>query len=380
MNKYFMMLVIIPAMLVAQSDLKGEATITLDQAWDSGGNPVTETGLRYIPTWSVDFLQSGQFSLDAEIAGNLSVQKEASESGLSLPGNWARFHRGWVRLTTDRFEARLGLQKITFGSARLFRPLAWFDTIDPRDPQKYTTGVTGLRLRYDFPNNAGIWLWGVKNENSLLVIREKRLSPDIGGRLVYPFGPGEISIAYNYSNVKIEGDLVETGEFGYDIKNQNNEFVMNLGGIDGMWDVGVGLWFELAVSYIDIIGFPDWHSNFTLGIDYTFAVGNGLTITSEYYIDDYSEEQLFANDAFRSDLFGLMGSYPVSIMDNLSLFSVYYPDGEILYNYLNWQRTYDNWLVQVSAFFQTGEEVASLGSAMSTVGTKGLQINLIFNH
>ena len=297
-----------------------------------------------------------------------------------MKNNWARFHRGWIRLTSDRFEARLGLQKITFGPARLFRPLAWFDQLDPRDPQQYTTGVTGFRLRYDFSNNAGIWLWGVKNENSLLIIREKRISPDFGGRLVYPIGTGEISIAYNYSNVQIEGDLAETDIFSYDIRNQDNEFVMNLGGIDGTWDVGVGLWFELAVSYIDIIGFPDWHSNFTLGIDYTFAVGNGLTITSEYYIDDYSEEQLFANDAFRSDLFGLMGSYPVSMMDNLSLISFYYPDGDFQYNYVSWQRTYDNWLVQVSAFFQTGEEVASLGSAMSTVGTKGLQINLIFNH
>ena len=47
----------------------------------------------------------------------------------------------WLRLSTSRFEARVGLQKINFGSATLFRPLMWFDSLDPRDPLQITDGV-----------------------------------------------------------------------------------------------------------------------------------------------------------------------------------------------------------------------------------------------
>lgn len=352
-----MMLVIIPTMLVAQSDLKGEATITLDQAWDSDGNPQNQTGLRYIPTWSAGQPQSYRYRLDMEIAGNFSFYKYPDESGFSLKGNWARLHRSWIRLTTDRFEARLGLQKITFGPARLFRPLAWFDTIDPRDPHQYTAGANGLRLRYDFPNNAGIWLWGLYNEFDLRAITEDNIIPDLGGRLVYPMGPGEIGLAYHHSRNFLK-------ERGY--------------GIDGVWDIGIGLWFELGMINVIDVHNPDWESQLTVGTDYTFGIGNGITLSGEYFLFDYSED-IFGNET-RANLLGLMGSYPLNIMDILSLFSIYSPDSEFLYNYVSWQRTYDNWLVQISAFILTGEEIPSLGSAMSTVGTKGLQLNLIFNH
>ncbi len=354
---YFILLLANQSLTYAQSSIKGEATITLNQAWDSDGNPLNQTGLRYIPTWSSSQPQSYKFSLDTEIAGIFSFHKNAEESSLSLKDNWARFHRGWVRLTTDRFEARLGLQKITFGSARLFRPLAWFDNIDPRDPQKYTTGVTGLRLRYDFPNNAGLWLWGVYEKFDINRITENNESLELGGNVTYPVGPGEISVAYDHSKA-------DTPENRY--------------GFGGVWDIGIGLWFELGLTNIELVDEPDWQSQLTLGSDYTFGIGNGITVTGEYFLVDYSEN-IFINDT-RTDLFGLMGSYPVSIMDNLSLFSVYYPDGDFLYNLVNWQRIYDNWLVQVSIYFLSGDDSPSLGSAMSTVGNKGFQLNLIFNH
>jgi len=355
---YFILLLLInQSWLFAQSSIKGEATFSLDPAWDSSGTPLNQTGLRYIPTWSADFLQTGQFSLDAEIAGNLSVQKEASEPGLSLPSNWARFHRGWVRLTTDRFEARLGLQKITFGSARLFRPLAWFDQLDPRDPQKYTAGVTGLRLRYDFSNNAGLWVWSIYDELDLSDYSASDQPAEFGGRFINPIGPGEISVAYNFT-------AADSSESRF--------------GLTGVWDIGIGVWFELAMTNVELAANPDWQSLLTIGSDYTFGIGNGLTITGEYFIVDISEEK-FGNE-YRAGLFGLIGNYPANIMDNLALFSVYYPDGNFFYSLVNWQRIYDNWLVQVGIYFLSGDELPTLGSAMSTVGNKGFQLNLVYNH
>ena len=39
-------------------------------------------------------------------------------------------YRIWARYKTARFEARVGLQRINFGSATLLRPLMWFDSVD----------------------------------------------------------------------------------------------------------------------------------------------------------------------------------------------------------------------------------------------------------
>ena len=344
--------------LFAQSSIKGEATLILDQTWDSDGNPQNQTGLRYIPTWSVVQPQSYKYRLDTEIAGNFSFYKYPDESRFSLKNNWACFHRYWIRLTTDRFEARLGLQKITFGSARLFRPLAWFDQLDPRDPQQYTTGVTGLRLRYDFPDNTGVWLWGIFDENlDFDQISENYMLSEFGGRLSYPIGPGEMGLAYNQ-----RVDYLKLRSWG----------------ADGVWDVGIGIWIETALTNYANFIYYDWLSQLTIGTDYTFGVGNGLTVTAEINISD-SGDDIFSGEN-QTNLWGLMASYPVSILDNLSLISFYYPDGDFQYNYVSWQRTYDNWLVQVSAFFTTGEELSFIGSAMSTVGNKGFQLNLIYNH
>lgn len=67
-------------------------------------------------------------------------------------------YRAWVRLSTNTFEARVGLRKINFGSATLFRSLMWFDRTDPRDPLRLTDGVSGLLLRDYAVNNTSLWL------------------------------------------------------------------------------------------------------------------------------------------------------------------------------------------------------------------------------
>jgi len=61
--------------------------------------------------------------------------------------------------STSRFEARIGLQKVSFGSAALFRPMMWFDSMDPRDPLQLTDGVYALLLRYYTKGNASFWAW-----------------------------------------------------------------------------------------------------------------------------------------------------------------------------------------------------------------------------
>ncbi len=340
----------------AQPYLKGEMSLYLQALQDMDDSIINQSSLRYIPTLSIDILQSGQFMMDAEIAGKISAGK-TGESNLALTGEWSRFHRGWIRFMSDRFEARLGLQKITFGPARLFRPLAWFDTIDPRDPLQYTPGVTGLRLRYDFPSNAGLWVWGLYDELDLTEYSANDQPAEIGGRFINQLGPGEISIAYNYTGTD----------------SSESRF-----GMAGIWDIGIGVWFELSMTNVELAVDPDWQSLLTVGSDYTFGIGNGLTITGEYFFIDLSEES-FGNE-YRAGLYGLMGNYPVSIMDNLAFFNIYYPNSNFIYSLVNWQRTYDNWQVQAGIFFLTGDQAPAMVSALNTAGTSGIQVNLVFNH
>ena len=77
-----------------------------------------------------------------------------------------KLYRGWGRFKTSRFEGRVGLQKINFGSALLLRPLRWFDSVDPRDPLQITEGVYALLVREYLPRNFTVWVWGSMETNT----------------------------------------------------------------------------------------------------------------------------------------------------------------------------------------------------------------------
>ncbi|MDR1585772.1 MAG: hypothetical protein LBS07_06360, partial [Prevotellaceae bacterium] len=97
-------------------------------------------------------------------------------------------------------EVRLGLQKINFGSAQLFRPLMWFDAIDPRDPLQMTDGVWGGLFRYYFQNNANFWLWTLYGNDEVKgweTAPSAQSLPEIGGRVQLPLKQGEVALSYH---------------------------------------------------------------------------------------------------------------------------------------------------------------------------------------
>ena len=53
-------------------------------------------------------------------------------------------------------------------------------------------------------------------------------------------------------------------------------------GLDGKWDVGVGVWLEAALTHqkTTLLSRP-YQLAFNAGVDYTFGVGNGLTTMAE---------------------------------------------------------------------------------------------------
>jgi hypothetical protein len=107
-------------------------------------SPVSQMGFRYLPELSIGKkIDSSLFadmdvSLNSYAFGNFDKDKNSKYEKNIKP------YRAWLRLASNTFEIRGGLQKINFGSATLFRPLMWFDKIDPRDPLQLTDGVNGL--------------------------------------------------------------------------------------------------------------------------------------------------------------------------------------------------------------------------------------------
>ena len=63
--------------------------------------------------------------------------------------------------------------------------------------------------------------------------------------------------------------------------------------LDGKWDIGVGFWFEGALIHQSTELLPlNYQRMLTLGVDYTFGLGNGLHVLSEHFISDASKKKV----------------------------------------------------------------------------------------
>jgi hypothetical protein len=152
------------------------------------------------------------------------------------------------------------------------------------------------------------------------------------------------------------------------------------GAIDGYFDIGIGLWFESSVVRANYgSDFHNWQSMLTVGSDYTLPFGNGITITGEHFI--YSvDDKPFATDS-AIQMTGLMAMYPFGIFDSISGIAFYSWDAELAYFFLTWQRTYNDWIINLNTFFSSKSDSSfSFGQSFSDFSSNGIQLMLIFNH
>jgi hypothetical protein len=286
-------------------------------------------------------------------------------------------YRLWLRYASSQFELRVGLQKINFGSASIFRPLMWFDRIDPRDPLQITKGVYGLLGRYYFLNNANIWAWVLYGNNDAKgweIVGSKDKSLEYGGRVQTPLFTGEIAFTYHHRQA--------------DLFNSPFLFIPEIDPIipedrfalDGKWDIGVGFWFEGVLIRQDTDVLPYTHRHLlAIGIDYTFGLGNGLHIMGEHFIQENSDKAFAAGEGF--DFSALSINYPLGILDNLSGILFYDWKNKELYRYFSWQRTYDNWRFYVIGFWNPEQLLIYPERTTHTLfAGKGFQIMVVFNH
>jgi hypothetical protein len=332
-------------------------------------------GVRYVPALSLERHLTESRLVDGEISLNVYGYGESPGwDDLDTTGR-LKPYRVWARFKTSRFEARGGLQKINFGSALLLRPLRWFDSVDPRDPLQITEGVYALLVREYLPRNYTVWAWGLYGNDHLKGLElspTRERTPEYGGRFQAPLSRGEIAFTTHHRRADLSRGLTTVGASEDPIARESRY------GLDGKWDVGVGIWFEGAAIRQTRPALPSVDSGaLTLGADYTFGLGNGLHVLGEYFVQETSEEMSTRFSA-------LSLSYPLGLLDSLSAILYVDTTRADVYRFVNWQRTYDSWQFYLMGFWNP-RQLAIVSQAATSVGRnplsgKGIQIMAVFNH
>lgn len=283
-----------------------------------------------------------QFSLDA--AGNFSTNFESDPK--------AKLYRLKLTLASPQTEFRLGLQKINFGPAQILRSLQWFDTMSPTDLLKLTDGVYGALFRHYFLNNNNIWLWSLYGNDSkkgIEIMETQKNTPELGGRTQLRALGGEVGL---------------TGHHRQTLQGPENRLA-----VDGRWDAIIGSWFEALFQKNDDLQ----RVMVTIGMDYTFGLGNGLYLMGEHLytkinFDGPGQSEIPQYSA-------LMVAYPITLFDNFNALFYYSWESRELSQFLGWQRTYDHFLINLNLF-----HFPTISGDQQTLQGYGFEFKLIFNH
>lgn len=364
---------LVPATLEAQSlGFRGQAI-----AWTTY-NPAdplqAQAGLRYIPELSFT-IPAGNYTFEGEFSANLWGSGIYSGDSIDLDKQLSPY-RMWVKFSGDQFELRAGLQKLNFGSAQMFRPLMWFDRIDPRDPLQLTDGIYGLLARYYFLNNANIWAWGLYGDDKIKgweFIPSKKNSIEYGGRVQLPLYTGEIAATYHHRTADpspVLPDSITGGETSPE----------NRVALDAKMDLAVGLWAEVALtrqnfSFTDL----DYKSMLNAGMDYTFGLGNGIHVMTEAFWYLQGERPLGSEENLT---FGLLSaSCPVNTIHNVSAMLFYDFTNNNFYRFINWSVAYDRWSFYIMGFWNPDTyTLYNVDPRTSLYGGWGFQLMAVFSH
>jgi hypothetical protein len=340
-------------------------------------NPLqVQTGARFLPSLSISKNLKNNLKFDSELSFDSYLDYHFTGSGSDASDQKIKPYRLWIRLSTERFELRAGLQKINFGSASALRPLMWFDHIDPRDPLQLTDGVYGLLGRYYFQNNANAWLWvlwGNDKTKGWETIPTVRKDPEFGGRIQLPVPKGEVAVSYHHRRADLAGVLNPSEIHGA------SEYPEDKLGLDGKWDIGPGVWTEYSLTHSkpDSAYFPSWTKLFTIGIDYTISIGNGLYAASEFF--RYSSANEIFNSGLNQTFSSLTVNYPLGINKIGSIIYYNWTD-KSWYRFINLQRQSDNWTYYLFLFWNPAKfAIYNNISGNNMFSGEGIQFMAVYN-
>jgi hypothetical protein len=342
------------------SFLFSQSFSTKGQFWVGGltGNDVPagqsafESTIGYIPTLSLSKNNSELSFIDFEWAYRL----DRSYSGDTLVSNQEKNHRLWIRYSSEKIEARLGLQKIVFGPSQILRTLSWFDSFDLTDPTGQTHGVDAFRLRW-FPNNSiSIWSWIIQGKNEL----------SFGSRTEISNSLGEWGLTTHRDSETHGRNL---GQMPLLISGTNYRFAL-----DYRYDGFIGFWNESSIVYLDDseLGFM------TIGADFTLPVANGILVMTE---------TIFMNNSATNTnetLTAFMANLPLGMVHQIMLISQVDWETNHWNHFIRWGSTFDkfslNFILSKSPK-RTDYAIPSeyLPNTVAGFGT-GLQFMFIYNH
>ena len=337
----------------------------------------SQLGVRYLPELMFEKSLSNGLTLSTDIAlntygsGSFNGWKNFDTNGRIKP------YRIWLRFASSQFEARLGLQKINFGSAVLLRPLMWFDRIDPRDPLQITDGVYALLLRYYFLNNTNLWLWGLYGNDATKgweIIPSDRKKIEFGGRWQMPIYKGELAITYHHRQADLKKGLLGLTPLG------NESIPEDRLGVDGKWDLGIGLWFEAAIIHQQSdLPAMKYQRLMNLGMDYTFGLGNGLHAMLENFVYETSDKAFGSGENITFSALSL--GYPINLLDQMTGMIYYDWKNENWYRFLNWQRSYNRWQIFLIGFWNPEKfQIYQNQGDGNLFAGKGMQVMVVLNY
>ena len=335
-----------------------------------------QAGIRYLPEIQFQAPIQENFSFDAELSANIWGSGLYWSADSTVWEGDVKPYRAWMKFSGDQFEVRGGLQKINFGSANMLRPLMWFDQIDPRDPLQLTDGVWGILGRYYFLNNANIWVWGLIGNDERKgweIIPSVVNKPEFGFRVQLPIPGGELATTYHYR----VADAEKVFQIPHGEKPHIREKRLAL---DGKFDYVVGLWFEAVLTHQEIhIPELKYSHALSLGLDYTFGLGNGLNMMTEYFTFGSSERPMSGGENVHFS--ALSASYPFNIINNLNGIIFYDWTNKEFYNFVNWSWQFDKWTFFIMGFWNPQRFNLYQGlEGTNLYAGRGLQFMVVFNH
>ncbi len=324
---------------------------------------------RYLP--AIEYQSSLSDAWDYDVEVRWQVQWGGQLDTFDENGIVADPYRVALNLQSAQTEYIIGLQKINFGPSRLLRPLMWFDSVNPTDPLALTSGVTGIsaKFHYEFGWSSQAWLFLPDDPIGWEGLPDQEGTFETGGRITIPNDLGQLGISTHWriadasANSPDDPDLYE-GRFG----------------LDGFWDIGIGLWIESVYKNQQFSDSPFLQQlQSTIGADYTFWVGNGILLSTEHMLINIWDSPWV--DDTNKVISTIMSSYSPTMFDQVSFMLFMDWETETPLAYASWGQTYDSFRFTLGAFYT--EVVSSQGSntgLSSNFSGKGIQLTVAYNH
>jgi hypothetical protein len=198
---------------------------------------------------------------------------------------------------------------------------------------------------------------------------------EFGGRLQVPVTAGEMGFSYDHRQADAEG------AFWGDLYPGQGDFREQRIGLDGKWDLGIGLWFEGTMTHRSLEApVPRYERLFTVGMDYTFDIGNGQHVLFEQFLRSEANETFGSGENL--SISALTGDYPLSIFDSVSAIVYYDWHRDGWSRFFTWRRTYDQWQIHASVFWNPDQPAVTEQNSeiTSSYAGNGAQLMLVYNH